>query len=81
MIKTEIMYYICKFSDSWALYDGMKKNSRPLNKEEVECLKGLFPGLLQETGKILMALQVSSINPNKLLHLPSPDKPSNGKKD
>lgn len=75
------MYYICKFSDSWALYDGKKNNSRQLDKDEVECLKGLFPGLLQETGKILMALQVSSINPNKLLHLPSPDKPSNGKKE
>lgn len=75
------MYYICKFSDSWALYDGIRKNSRQLDKAEIECLKGLFPGLLQETGKILMALQVSSINPNKLLNLPSPDKPNNSKKE
>jgi len=75
------MYYICKFSDSWSLYDGKRNNSRQLNKEEVECLRGLFPGLLQETGKILMALQVSSINPNKLLNLPSPEKQTNGKKD
>jgi len=75
------MYYICKFSDSWSLYDGKRNNSRQLNKEEVECLRGLFPGLLQETGKILMALQISSINPNKLLNLPSPEKQAAGKKD
>lgn len=75
------MYYICKFSDSWSLYDGKRNNSRQLNKEEIECLRGLFPGLLQETGKILMALQVSSINPNKLLNLPGPEKQSTGKKD
>ena len=75
------MYYICKFSDSWSLYDGKRNNSRQLNKEEVECLRGLFPGLLQETGKILMALQISSINPNKLLNLPSPEKQATGKKD
>lgn len=75
------MYYICKFSDSWSLYDGKRNNSRQLNKEEVECLKGLFPGLLQETSKILMALQVTSINPNKLLTLPGPEKLSNSRKD
>lgn len=75
------MYYICKFSDSWSLYDGKRNSSRQLNKEEIECLRGLFPGLLQETGKILMALQISSINPNKLLNLPGPEKQITGKKD
>jgi hypothetical protein len=67
------MYYICKFSDSWSLYDGKKNISRQLNREEVECMKNLFPGLTGDTGKILMAIQVSSINPNKLLQLPNPE--------
>jgi len=75
------MYYICKFSDSWSLYDGKKNISRQLNKEEVECMKNLFPGLYNDTGKILMAIQVSSINPNKLLQLPTPENQGVLKKD
>lgn len=60
------MYYICKFSDSWSLYDGEKNSSRLLEKNEIECLKTLFPALLNDAGKILTAVQVSSIQPNKL---------------
>jgi hypothetical protein len=67
------MYYICKFSDTWSIYDGTKNNSRQLDNKEVECLKTLFPGLLQDTSKILTAIQVSSISPNKLLQLPNPE--------
>jgi hypothetical protein len=74
------MYYICKFSDTWSLYDGKKNNSRQLDKNEIECLKSLFPGLLNETGKILMAIQVSSINPSKLLQLPNPESQGIAKK-
>lgn len=64
------MYYICKFSNTWSVYDASKRNSRNLESSEVNCLKSLFPGLLDES-KILIALQVNSINPNKLLQLPA----------
>ena len=74
------MYYICKFSDTWSIYDGTRNNSRPLDSKEVECLKVLFPGLLLEAGKLLTAIQVSSINPGKLLHLPSPESQSTAKR-
>ncbi len=68
------MYYICKFSDSWSIYDGLKSLSRPLDKNEVECLKQLFPGLLGDTSKILAAIQISSIQPNKLMQLTNNEK-------
>jgi len=73
------MYYICKFSDTWSIYDGIRNNSRPLDNKEVECLKVLFPGLLLEADKLLTAIQISSINPAKLLHLPSPESQVNAK--
>jgi hypothetical protein len=63
------MYYICKFSDSWSLYDGNKQTSRTLEKPEIEIIKNMFPGLLNDSGKILDAIQVSSIQPNKLISL------------
>jgi hypothetical protein len=67
------MYYICKFSETWSIYDGTRNNSRQLDNKEVECIKILFPGLLQDASKILTAIQVSSISPNKLLQLPNPE--------
>jgi len=67
------MYYICKFSETWSIYDGTRNNSRQLDNKEVECLKTLFPGLFQGASKILTAIQVSSISPNKLLQLPNPE--------
>jgi hypothetical protein len=72
------MYYICKFSDTWSVYDASRQNSRNLEPAEISCLKSLFPGLLGEN-KILTALQVNIINPNKLLQLPVTDTKSNGK--
>jgi hypothetical protein len=63
------MYYICKFSDSWSLYDGKKNSSRLLEKAEVDCVKNLFPALLNDNGKILTAVQITSIQPNKLVNL------------
>ncbi len=74
------MYYICKFSESWSIYDGTRNNSRQLDSKEVECLKTLFPGLLQDAGKILTAIQISSISPNRLLQLPNPESQGLGKK-
>ena len=75
------MYYICKFSDTWSLYDEKRNNSRQLDKDEIDCLKRLFPGLLSETGKILTAIKVSSINPSKLLQLPNPENHGAAKKE
>ena len=67
------MYYICKFSESWAIYDVNKNNSRPLEKSEVDCIKNLFPSLLTDNSKILVAIQITTIQPNKLLNLPKPE--------
>lgn len=61
------MYYICKFSGTWSLYDGLKGSSRILETSSVECLKTLFSGLVGDSSKMLIALQVSAIAPNKLL--------------
>jgi hypothetical protein len=74
------MYYICKFSETWSIYDGFKNNSRQLESKEVECLKILFPKLTGDDGKILSAIQISSINPNKLLQLGKPENPGVSKK-
>ena len=68
------MYYICKFSSSWSIYEVKKGISRPLEKHEIDCLETLFPELLKNETKILTALQISSIQPNKLLNLPMPEK-------
>jgi len=64
------MYYICKFRDTWSLYDGVKGTDRIMKKDETEFLKTLFPSLLTETS-ILLALQITSISPNKLQQLTS----------
>jgi hypothetical protein len=62
------MYYICKFSESWSLYDASNQTSRLLDKIEVDSLKSLFPALLSDN-KILSAIEVTSIQPNKLMKL------------
>ena len=62
------MYYICKFSDTWSVFDTNKRTSRILEGTEIACLRSLFPALLDEN-KILVALHVNFINPNKLLQL------------
>jgi len=71
------MYYLCKFGDSWSVYDNNKNASRNLQKNEIEILKELFPGLISDNAKILIAIQVNSIQPNKLLSLQNGEK--NGK--
>jgi hypothetical protein len=63
------MYYICKFSGTWTILDSQNNKSRILDPTEIECLKILFPGLLSENGKLLTALQVSTIQLNKLSQL------------
>ena len=59
------MYYICKFTNSLTVYDGNKHTSRQLDPAEVELIKKLFPELIPEN-KLLSAIQISPINPNKL---------------
>jgi len=76
-MKDQTIYYICRFSESWSIYDGKKNNSRLLEKNEIECMKNLFPDLLSDNGKILTAVQVNGIQPNKLINLSGPD--NNGK--
>jgi hypothetical protein len=69
------MYYICKFSGTWSLYDGIKNTSRLLEAQEVDCLKNLFSGLV-DSSKIMEALQITTISPNKLQQLTAGKKES-----
>ena len=64
------MFYICRFSDNWSLYDTKTNKSRPLTLEETELLNKIFGTLLNDSSKILSAVKVESISPNKLLQLP-----------
>jgi hypothetical protein len=68
------MYYLCKFSNSWSVYDAKSNSSRQLKPEEIESLKTIFPGVFNTGNKILTAIKVEAINPNKLLQLSLPDK-------
>lgn len=69
------MFYICKFSESWTLYDGIQKASRPLIKAEIDCLKILFSSVIDDN-RMLLALKVNIIQPNKLMKLPLGNKKS-----
>lgn len=64
------MYYICRFSDNWTLYNTETNKSRQLTMDEVALLQGLFSGLLNDQSKIFSAVKVEAISPNKLLALP-----------
>jgi hypothetical protein len=64
------MFYICRFSDNWSLYDVVTNKSRPLSADETELLKKMFGSLLNDNSKILSAVKVETISPNKLLQLP-----------
>jgi len=61
------MYYICKFSDSWSIYDENKGGSRLMKKEEVEVLENLCPSLFVESNSILTAIEIVPIQANKLM--------------
>jgi hypothetical protein len=64
------MFYICRFSDNWSIYDTATQKSRPLTGEEVLTLTKMFGNLFNDNTKILSAAKVESIAPNKLLSLP-----------
>lgn len=65
------MYYLCKFSETWSVYDEATSSSRQLQPEEIQSLRTVFPSLFSENNKILAAVKVESINPNKLMQLSS----------
>jgi hypothetical protein len=73
--QTNAMYYICKFSGTWSLYDEKTSNSRLLDAAEIDCLKRLFPRLVEDNTKILVALQITTIQPNRLAALVGQAKP------
>jgi hypothetical protein len=74
------MYFICKFSDTWTLYDKIKGSSRLLAPPEIEFLTSLFPTLVGHNSNILEALQVSTISLGKLQQLTVAAKPATGAK-
>ena len=73
------MYYILKLSESWTLFDSNKQTSRAIDKTEIESLKNLFPGLINEN-QILSTLSISNIPPNKLTKLTANEKSKVAKK-
>lgn len=74
------MYYVCKFSEAWSIYDVSKSTSRILTAEEISSLKSLCPSLLSDNTKVLTAIQILSINPNKLTLLTTPEVSKKDKK-
>jgi hypothetical protein len=68
------MFYICRFSDIWTIYDTKTNKSRPLTSDETDLLKKLFGSLLNDNSKILSAVKVETIAPNRLLQLPVANK-------
>jgi len=73
------MYYICKFSDSWSIYEESKGTSRLLQKNEVELLENLCPALFVDSNTILTAIEILPIQPNKLMKK-TDNKKANSKK-
>lgn len=64
------MIYILVFSNTWTIYDPDSKKGVPLSSDKVALLQELFSKFMADN-KILLALQVSPINPNRLLQLPA----------
>jgi hypothetical protein len=62
------MYYICKFTDTWTLYDKENKSSRVLERQEIFCLRSLIARLLNSSS-MLLAIEVAPININKLANI------------
>lgn len=65
------MYNVFLFLDSWILYDVAAKVKKPLTVAQANLLKELFPLLFLEN-KVLNAIQISNVNPNKLQIGPEP---------
>lgn len=65
------MYNVFLFMDSWILFDATNKTRKSLTPNQANLLKELFPLLFSEN-KVLNAIQVSTVNPNKLQIGPEP---------
>jgi hypothetical protein len=59
------MYNVFLFMDSWILYDASNKVKKTLSPTQANLLKELFPLLFAEN-RVLSAIQISNVNPNKL---------------
>jgi hypothetical protein len=64
------MFYICRISDNWTIYDTTTNKSLPLQKEEVAVMQKLFGALLNDESKLVSAVKVETISLNKLQSLP-----------
>jgi hypothetical protein len=60
------MYFVCKFFETWTLYEKTNDTSRLVTPAEMQSLRTLFPSLLGGQADLLMALQVTSHPFNKL---------------
>jgi hypothetical protein len=63
------MYYICKFSGTWLVYDGNTHLSKVLPPAQVETIRQLFPAALKESA-VLDALMLAPISASKLQQPP-----------
>jgi hypothetical protein len=59
------MYYICKFSGTWLVYDAGSHLSKVLPPPQVETVRELFPAAIKEAA-VLDALIVAPISASKL---------------
>lgn len=66
------MYNVFLFMDSWILFDATNKTKKSLSPAQANLLKELFPLLFVEN-KVLNAIQVSNVNPNRLQIGPEPN--------
>jgi hypothetical protein len=63
------MYYICKFSGTWLIYDGNAHTSSVLPPPQVETIRQLFPAALKETA-VLDAVMLAPIPASRLQQTP-----------
>jgi hypothetical protein len=59
------MYYICKFSGTWLVYDGNTQLSQILPPAQVETIRQLFGAALNQAA-VLDALMLSPVSASKL---------------
>ncbi|TDW97065.1 hypothetical protein [Dinghuibacter silviterrae] len=69
------MYYVIKVANNWTLVDATNGNSTKLDPPQVDCLSILFPRLLTDTSTVVTGVQVSLLQPNKMMQLPMQQKP------
>jgi hypothetical protein len=55
------MYYIKKYANGWAIHNDGNGLSRLLTQQEVEAVKQEFPGLRDESVRVVFTDKVESI--------------------